>query len=196
MRITLFGQKKTDRNKICLSSIKFRSGNLPYRLPKCANFRQAWQTYPRAYGADLLSTDFVVTLLGSSPRMRGKFFLLCSMIPDIRTHPRAYGADIVSSAATPLLKDSSPCIRGRYNVMFDYNFIRRAIPVRTGWICRSLNLVLFCTAHPRVYGADSPTTVHPVPSMGSSPCVRGRENRYPQKIWPKRFIPVRTGQSI
>ena len=196
MRITLFGQKKTDRNKICLSSIKFRSGNLPYRLPKCANFRQAWQTYPRAYGADLLSTDFVVTLLGSSPRMRGKFFLLCSMIPDIRTHPRAYGADIMLCLIIISSAGLSPCVRGGYAEALIWSCSVRLILVYTGRILPRLYTLFLPWVHPRAYGAEKTVIRKKFGQKGSSPCVRGRVSEQPNIVHVHRFIPVRTGQIV
>ncbi len=45
-------------------------------------------------------------------------------------------------------------------------------------------------------GADSLTTVHPVPSMGSSPCTRGRCDQRSGQAIVLRFIPVYTGQIL
>ena len=70
----------------------------------------------------------------------------------------------------------------------------RYIPVHTGQICVVLSLSERAKVHPRVYGADSPTTVHPVPSMGSSPCIRGRYIYYFYMCVNSGFIPVHTGQ--
>lgn len=70
----------------------------------------------------------------------------------------------------------------------------RYIPVHTGQICVVLSLSERAKVHPRVYGADSPTTVHPVPSMGSSPCIRGRCDQQSGQAIVLRFIPVHTGQ--
>ena len=72
----------------------------------------------------------------------------------------------------------------------------RYIPVHTGQICVVLSPSEHAKVHPRAYGADSPTTVHPVPSMGSSPCTRGRCDQRSGQATVLRFIPVHTGQIL
>ena len=91
------------------------------------------------------------------------------------------------------------------------------IPVHTGQIYRSLNLVLSCAAHPRVYGGKSswgiiglaiceihPRTHGADPSCrivllnvdGSSPRIRGRSFSWRARLKGVRFIPVYTGQIL
>ena len=102
------------------------------------------------------------------------------MRPAVRTgnsppvHPRAYGVDENVTPRKFQQPDSSPCIRGRFaGILFTKSTVR-LIPAHAGRMESTVSLILMCWTHPRAYGADSPTTVHPVPSMGSSPCIRGR----------------------
>ena len=64
----------------------------------------------------------------------------------------------------------------------------------TGQISAGMHAVPTNEAHPRAYGADSPTTVHPVPSMGSSPCIRGGFTGILFTKSTVGLIPVHTGQ--
>lgn len=70
------------------------------------------------------------------------------------------------------------------------------IPVHTGQMRPAVRTGNSPPVHPRAYGADPPTTVHPVPSMGSSPCVRGGSLRSFRMLSDRRLIPVRTRQIL
>lgn len=135
-----------------------------------------------------------VSHAGSSPCIRGRFSNNCTLcsfhgfipvhtgrivpVHDFstrqRVHPRVYGADENVTPRKFQQPDSSPCIRGRFaGILFTKSTVR-LIPAHAGRMESTVSLILMCWTHPRAYGADSPTTAHPVPSMGSSPCIRGR----------------------
>ena len=90
----------------------------------------------------------------------------------------------------------SPCLRGRSFANSLAVLISRYIPVRTGRIYRSLNLVLFCAAHPHAYGADQLEHFHGFLVWGSSPCIRGRSTDRQIRLSSTRLIPVYTGRIL
>ena len=154
MRITLFGQKKTGRNKICPPSIKFRPGNLPYRLPKCADSRQARQTHPRAYGADGEYCQSNIDVLDSSPCIRGRFHSEKSRINFTRFIPVRTGRHSGIKKAASAQGVHPRAYGGRFSHNCTPCSFHGFIPVHTGQILIFAGSSPGFRVHPRAYGAD------------------------------------------
>ena len=153
---------------------------------------------------------------GSSPRVRGtpplprflrldrRFIPACAgnalpLPPEPSrppVHPRVCGERIVALSASYRSAGSSPRVRGTQIGAFCYDCISRFIPACAGNARDAPPQLLSTPVHPRVCG-ERALLDHPNISMnGSSPRVRGTQDR-PELSCPLvRFIPACAGNAV
>ena len=171
--------------------------------------------HPRACGANSFIRRFIVSLVGSSPRVRGKQHQIQSddSLPRIiparagqtrarpvctrsRTdHPRACGANTVSAFDYPREDGSSPRVRGKLARSAQVGHGVRIIPARAGQTVRPVCAMPSSPDHPRACGANGHARDHPQRDLGSSPRVRGKRTHATHQRVPARIIPARAGQT-
>ncbi len=134
------------------------------------------QDHPRACGANACMTGVIDNVDGSSPRMRGKPWIVgtgarmmriipahagqtCRSRPSetpAPDHPRACGANAITAGSPPATCGSSPRMRGKPP---DVNYgpdAARIIPAHAGQTARRSHRSRTCPDHPRACGANSP----------------------------------------
>ena len=225
-------------NKIIASGISCHIGSSPRVRGKRSPFRsspyapriipaRAGQTkaalqittttkdHPRACGANPASTPAMLTVSGSSPRVRGKpsgpagqvsegriiparagqtrrIRRCASRLPD---HPRACGANPVGFRTSVAGFGSSPRVRGKPQGDKQPFVTSRIIPARAGQT-RPVSLVgLPAPDHPRACGANHGSHAAPPITYGSSPRVRGKRYTTLAAVAFPRIIPARAGQT-
>ena len=171
--------------------------------------------HPRACGANTSTRSAYSTLVGSSPRMRGKLGFgstrqcrpriipahagqtddaVFSMLrhPD---HPRACGANIVITTAEKEEYGSSPRMRGKPVCCVVDIAVVRIIPAHAGQTAAGGSATKSRTDHPRACGAN--VTARPMaPSRcGSSPRMRGKPQTLGIAWVCGRIIPAHAGQT-
>ena len=171
--------------------------------------------HPRACGANPASTPAMLTVSGSSPRVRGKpsgpagqvsegriiparagqtrrIRRCASRLPD---HPRACGANPVGFRTSVAGFGSSPRVRGKLQGDKQPFVTSRIIPARAGQT-RPVSLVgLPAPDHPRACGANHGSHAAPPITYGSSPRVRGKRYTTLAAVAFPRIIPARAGQT-
>ena len=172
--------------------------------------------HPRACGANTSTRSAYSTLVGSSPRMRGKLGFgstrqcrpriipahagqtddaVFSMLrhPD---HPRACGANTPRTLEAGHTCGSSPRMRGKLQWKGESDPLHRIIPAHAGQTSGVRVDVSGTADHPRACGANRPDTPTGPPQAGSSPRMRGK--RLPS-VLPGllgRIIPAHAGQTV
>ena len=134
--------------------------------------------HPRACGENHLMKSVEASLMGSSPRVRGKllilgdWFLRFGLIParagktcpassrsrPPAAHPRACGENAPPAAEFPLLLGSSPRVRGKHLRLVVDADRDRLIPARAGKTEAVRSAQLHRPAHPRACGENRPST--------------------------------------
>ena len=150
--------------------------------------------HPRACGANTSTRSAYSTLVGSSPRMRGKLGFgstrqcrpriipahagqtddaVFSMLrhPD---HPRACGANSASDWVEAWRTGSSPRMRGKLRSRRFSGTFTRIIPAHAGQTQGTANWTLDEADHPRACGANVPFQNSNDSMDGSSPRMRGK----------------------
>ena len=171
--------------------------------------------HPRACGANSVAYPRVHTIVGSSPRMRGKRSVpslvseRCRIIPAhagqtwsrmlqvaVRPdHPRACGAN-VSLPPQPSPRDgSSPRMRGKQRKITTVGPWIRIIPAHAGQTRSLPPRHRRFPDHPRACGANLTPRYSVVIVAGSSPRMRGKQ-WLRVGLWPfGRIIPAHAGQT-
>ena len=171
--------------------------------------------HPRACGANCTVEPQYRFSFGSSPRMRGKpGFELDSEVtvriipahagqtspaprrgPRASDHPRACGANVACIFALRSPDGSSPRMRGKPgNGLADLASMR-IIPAHAGQTRKSRRGRRPHTDHPRACGANGDIDMHFNQAYGSSPRMRGKQDRNHQHPRNRRIIPAHAGQT-
>ena len=206
-------------------------GKLPRDYPVCRIVRiipaHAGQTdgshrpsrqppdHPRACGANFSPYTFILSLCGSSPRMRGKqtnnYCCHCfpriipahagqtELAPGYQTrapdHPRACGANVQVLAVLAALPGSSPRMRGKLEYSTVATRCQRIIPAHAGQTCAGPQGPQAPSDHPRACGANISSTHYSSIQTGSSPRMRGKHWKDYHKGFTVRIIPAHAGQT-
>ena len=171
--------------------------------------------HPRACGANVNPWTSSESMVGSSPRVRGKPRQVQSSGTPVRIiparagqtrttgrpsppatdHPRACGANLTGGRPDDTVGGSSPRVRGKLGSGALNELNERIIPARAGqtrwnrWNCST------SSDHPRACGANNSSVGTRGVRAGSSPRVRGKlvDLRYARLSC--RIIPARAGQT-
>ena len=183
------------------------------RLGQCV--RQIKTDHPRACGANPQVIAALNVEAGSSPRVRGKPHLHTRLHhqgriiparagqtptsarhrPRETDHPRACGANAFSSPLAGSTTGSSPRVRGKPKPWSDEVDALRIIPARAGQTRPAFTSSTSAPDHPRACGANSSDMMIFLPSVGSSPRVRGKPLPFLPLGHRRRIIPARAGQT-
>ena len=171
-------------------------------IPACAGqtsseerARMQAAAHPRVCGADACQAFWMASMLGSSPRVRGRPARRQAaghspgLIPacagqtelarrwnsDSGAHPRVCGADGIKTA---VVDDQAGLI-----------------PACAGQTARAVTSSPATGAHPRVCGADFYDVTESTTDEGSSPRVRGRPARTVRRLGRPGLIPACAGQT-
>ena len=171
--------------------------------------------HPRRCGENFIPVSQSVLPAGSSPQVRGK--LLCmwclggwgrlipagagktpaSFPPSMMStaHPRRCGENYNAVAALAAAAGSSPQVRGKrtYNVRIQDK--GRLIPAGAGKTTAARKKGCSNTAHPRRCGENAVYTLAAGIGGGSSPQVRGKQERQKRSLEAARLIPAGAGKT-
>ena len=114
--------------------------------------------HPREYGENRCSQRRSSRRAGSSPRIRGEWGGVLSLISSSTDHPREYGENLTSSAARSAPLGSSPRIRGEYGKVSATGTVKGIIPANTGRINQDRLIRQIQWDHPREYGENARQT--------------------------------------
>ena len=171
--------------------------------------------HPRACGENVEVECLAENAGGSSPRVRGKRRrcdhhqhrrgliparagkTLVVNHPDFpdRAHPRACGENLMMSRSAVPTFGSSPRVRGKPDPVLEHVRPRRLIPARAGKTASSPRIVRPRRAHPRACGENISSRASIWSVCGSSPRVRGKPSRAPDRPGTLRLIPARAGKT-
>ena len=172
--------------------------------------------HPRACGANLFEYESVLSLYGSSPRMRGKRPIHARVpaahriipahagqtrpdrlspraCPD---HPRACGANHQGRRGGIMQDGSSPRMRGKHGLRGAGEQTDRIIPAHAGQTFYRPPAHHGRPDHPRACGANPVEISAAQYPAGSSPRMRGKRTRWFFRCPPARIIPAHAGQTI
>ena len=150
--------------------------------------------HPRVYGENGRAFALVLTVRGSSPRVRGKLYsttpccALRGLIPACAgktaqresrrrqraAHPRVCGENMHWEKEEALRAGSSPRVRGKLHGALDETSYSGLIPACAGKTWRESDSPAIGWAHPRVCGENSASLRVARSMEGSSPRVRGK----------------------
>ena len=171
--------------------------------------------HPRACGANMVTLFAETTVIGSSPRMRGKPLphpLAGSVVRIIPAHagqttpcakatgvsadhPRACGPNNASSMVTLSICGSSPRMRGKLGLSRMSMSSVRIIPAHAGQTAQSCRPRNRLSDHPRACGANSGVLRFTAGGAGSSPRMRGKRPCSVHRMIRARIIPAHAGQT-
>ena len=171
--------------------------------------------HPRACGANDARHDRASSIVGSSPRVRGKrggggqfrgtgriiparagqtSSVSAALIPR-PDHPRACGANSIVGGYGNSGRGSSPRVRGKLVFVEDAQIPLRIIPARAGQTASVERRGRGQTDHPRACGANRRRSPLLSEMYGSSPRVRGKLSGGYFQDERCRIIPARAGQT-
>ena len=171
--------------------------------------------HPRECGANEQMPDLYNEMDGSSPRVRGKpavyleIPVLDRIIPasagqtscrngvwePTADHPRECGANPRLRAIGPICCGSSPRVRGKLVVHQPLQAHRRIIPASAGQTGHGWRSFVVLADHPRECGANRTLSNVLLPTIGSSPRVRGKHRLLVRTHQTRRIIPASAGQT-
>ena len=191
-------------------------------IPACAGktgprreYLTSFGAHPRVCGENVGDRARLCGVLGSSPRVRGKQGhsgnersdpglipacagktprAPCPGYPD-RAHPRACGENVVCSAMSFGFPGSSPRVRGKPHRQRQPPDEAGLIPARAGKTRARAAAMAVVPAHPRACGENRRTRTDPPPRPGSSPRVRGKQDRRHHPLQPRGLIPACAGKT-
>ena len=169
--------------------------------------------HPRACGAHFLHDFFSLTIIGSSPRMRGspnvpiRVRANIGIIPAhagltrtrpstrqcIRDHPRACGAHARSRAVKPVTSGSSPRMRGSPSRKCSLKQTIGIIPAHAGLTDLLPAVDAVVGDHPRACGAHILWLKKGIRRLGSSPRMRGSQQLHRERRKRSGIIPAHAG---
>ena len=173
------------------------------------------RAHPRACGENVKAVRRIPTLLGSSPRVRGKQHRAvksrrgrgliparAGKTPGARpdrpiqpAHPRACGENARGYTGHKPRTGSSPRVRGKHQAPQLRGQGPGLIPARAGKTRRTLIGYWLPQAHPRACGENTGLAGWGQARAGSSPRVRGKPARRPHRGHRPRLIPARAGKT-
>ena len=110
-------------------------------------------------------------------------------------HPRACGANSLRATSAFITSGSSPRMRGKRVTVTGGDTDSRIIPAHAGQTPRLIPAVGFQADHPRACGANLSNACDLTNPYGSSPRMRGKQQRS-QPLQPRlRIIPAHAGQT-
>ena len=153
------------------------------------------QAHPRAGGENSSGMSWFWSLVGSSPRGRGKPGLPEWTFFPARAHPRAGGENGAAGAGWDCAAGSSPRGRGKPGDSERLPDRERLIPARAGKTKAPLGRCMTSPAHPRAGGENLRLFDKFGGLHGSSPRGRGKRRRIPGRAAAARLIPARAGKT-
>ena len=192
-------------------------------IPACAGNRTnktpvlyVITVHPRVCGEQRRNARRTLTLVGSSPRVRGtvinddqdggigRFIPACagnSWAPRcaqqiLPVHPRVCGEQNGAAKRFHKPRGSSPRVRGTANGRVTRNECLRFIPACAGNRPTTEVMCITNPVHPRVCGEQGTQTGQVLDSAGSSPRVRGTDHRSTAPRAVSRFIPACAGNRM
>ena len=171
--------------------------------------------HPRACGENLRQCWRSVPAAGSSPRVRGKRSrprrprprpgLIPARAGKTRgtprrrpwppAHPRACGENRGRGSPLGTRRGSSPRVRGKRSDALGQHRGDRLIPARAGKTRPSSDASSPSWAHPRACGENFTSPLTQSTALGSSPRVRGKQQKKPPTYFRYRLIPARAGKT-
>ena len=191
-------------------------------IPACAGktfiryFQKSWRAaHPRVCGENQRPCQSPVNRAGSSPRVRGKQIdakaaeLGFGLIPACagktgdfdfiqgggRAHPRVCGENSLEFPRNTELTGSSPRVRGKRRGSLAFAFRVGLIPACAGKTTSGSGRWAISRAHPRVCGENAARGRRRVETQGSSPRVRGKQERNREGVMFYRLIPACAGKT-
>ena len=155
--------------------------------------RMSKRDHPRACGAHSNRLPMILTIVGSSPRMRGSpqssvkynrargiipahagltLFVVCG-VSRKRDHPRACGAHLSYTSCNSVMVGSSPRMRGSLRTVQQAMTLSGIIPAHAGLTIQLSNRLHSVGDHPRACGAHLLDNLSIRWRRGSSPRMRG-----------------------
>ena len=110
-------------------------------------------------------------------------------------HPRVCGENPNRLRASARIPGSSPRVRGKLELVQLPWPSSRLIPARAGKTRTRRGSRLRSGAHPRACGENRRTRTDPPPRPGSSPRVRGKQDRRHHPLQPRGLIPACAGKT-
>ena len=173
------------------------------------------RAHPRAGGENGREANHPQTVLGSSPRRRGKLrrdlyarldiglipaqagkTVMSSMTaPGSRAHPRAGGENALSRARPRPVRGSSPRRRGKPRTTTSHHQHHGLIPAQAGKTALSCPHGTRSAAHPRAGGENFAQGIEAPLDLGSSPRRRGKPSRSASGSNVVRLIPAQAGKT-
>ena len=173
------------------------------------------RAHPRVGGENLMPSQTLETICGSSPRGRGKLILSTdresqlglipartgktygrtASVPSSTAHPRAGGENDPSSLSSTGLFGSSPRGRGKPVWAQQRRQMQRLIPARAGKTPCRARAHSCVSAHPRVGGENIDSWELPERHVGSSPRRRGKHSRRLPRPYGGGLIPAWAGKT-
>ena len=171
--------------------------------------------HPRACGEEYLDAPYLVRLVGSPPRVRGRAYRWRSIAPgngitparagksriaskthnQVQDHPRACGEEGVSVPPLLCRKGSPPRVRGRVARYGSGTSYPGITPARAGKR-RSASIYPFPGGdHPRACGEEFLNSGYSIRLTGSPPRVRGRADLPGSYTETPGITPARAGKS-
>ena len=187
------------------------AGNSPLQ----AELLRRTPVHPRACGEQAWSSRRLISVSGSSPRLRGTVLpgvaesvgqrfipapagnsgIPCSSFRWLPVHPRACGEQSGPVAQSHGVPGSSPRLRGTARVISAHTAAVRFIPAPAGNRISRGSSSRVKTVHPRACGEQRHPTAAGSRSSGSSPRLRGTERVQSVTSPRSRFIPAPAGNS-
>ena len=176
----------------------------------------AGQEHPRARGENLLAFFFLLSLLGTSPRTRGKRcpafpqgLLLRNIpahagktqntllnLPRRQEHPRARGENCSHRLVGTLQPGTSPRTRGKRLNFQDKILARRNIPAHAGKTFTDSTVPARMSEHPRARGENVVLLSAGLRLVGTSPRTRGKPRPQRRNNIHRRNIPAHAGKTF
>ena len=110
-------------------------------------------------------------------------------------HPRSRGENIVRLWGRLERAGSSPLTRGKQLQALEHVAALRLIPAHAGKTERPILIAATLPAHPRSRGENSPASIRPSMSAGSSPLTRGKQAGTYRMVVFVRLIPAHAGKT-
>ena len=172
--------------------------------------------HPRVCGEHFARRRHILSDAGSSPRVRGtrvldrrrcggsRFIPACAgntrkpllLLIIVAVHPRVCGEHLMTELRSSMKPGSSPRVRGTLLKIITASAVARFIPACAGNTRKPLLLLIIVAVHPRVCGEHLRRAERKRPAAGSSPRVRGTQDRFWRDVAGNRFIPACAGNTV
>ena len=153
------------------------------------------RAHPRVCGENLSAECGLSGSEGSSPRVRGKLRWAIGVGWADRAHPRVCGENLRPLGPKETFHGSSPRVRGKPAASGTERNVSRLIPACAGKTWHVHEEPRGRPAHPRVCGENEASRYTSGLFAGSSPRVRGKQQRARAKGEQSRLIPACAGKT-